>query len=160
MSTPATDSAVRTSVVVDVPIARAFSVFTEGIDTWWNREHTIGEAPLARQVLEPRVGGRAYGIDVQGGECDWGRVLACEPPDRIVFSWDISMQWKREEDPARTSEVEVRFTAEGPHRTLVELEHRHLERHGDGWENMRNAVASPGGWPGGLGDFAAAVAAG
>jgi uncharacterized protein YndB with AHSA1/START domain len=110
-------------------------------------------------VLEPRVGGRAYGRDVNGGECDWGRVLVYEPPRRIVFSWDINLQWTRETDPARASEVEVRFLPDGPGRTRVELEHRHLERHGDGWERMRDSVGSPEGWNSGLALFAAAAVA-
>ncbi len=140
------DTAVRMSITVDAPIADAFSVFTDGIDSWWPREHTIGEAALAEVIVEPRAGGRAYSLDVNGGECDWGRVLAYEPPHRVVLSWDISLRWKPEPDPAKCSEVDVRFTAESPDRTRVELEHRHLERHGEGWEQMRDAVGSPGGW--------------
>ena len=159
MTTHAPDTAAHASITVDVGLERAFSVFTDGIDTWWPREHTIGEAPLAEIVLEPRVGGRAYGRDVNGGESDWGRVLVYDPPTRVVFSWDINLQWKRETDPARASEVEVRFVPDGPARTRVELEHRHLDRHGDGWERMREAVGSPDGWNGGLALFAAAALA-
>ena len=153
----ATDAAVETVIVVDVGIDRAFAVFTDGIDSWWPREHTIGAAPLAEMVLEPRVGGRAYGRDIDGGECDWGRVLAYEPPHRVVISWDINLLWSQEADPARASEFEVRFHAESPTRTRVELAHRHLERHGDGWEQMRDAVGSPDGWNRGLEAFAAAT---
>jgi uncharacterized protein YndB with AHSA1/START domain len=80
-------------------------------------------------------------------ECRWSRVLAYEPPDRVVFSWDISPQWRLETDLAKTSEGEVRFIVEAPKRTRVELEHRNLERHGDGWENVRGGVAADGGWP-------------
>ncbi len=159
MTTLPSDTTVHTSIVVETPIERAFSVFTAGIDSWWPREHTIGDEPLAEMVLECRLGGRAYGVGVNGGQSDWGRVLAYEPPARIVISWDINLQWKRELDPERASEFEVRFSAEGPERTLVELEHRHLERHGDGWEGMRDAVGSPGGWGGGLQAFAAAAEA-
>ena len=145
------------SVVVDAPQERAFAVFTDGIDNWWPREHTIGEAELKEMVLEPKVGGRAYGIGVDGSESDWGRVLAFDRPNRIVVSWDITLQWKHEPNVAKTSEFEVRFIPEGPDRTRVELEHRHLERHGEGWEAMRDAVGSPNGWQGGLELFAAAV---
>lgn len=158
MTTQSAATSVRTSVVVEAPIDHAFSVFTDGIDSWWNREHTIGGEPLAEMVLEPRVGGRAYGIGTQGGESDWGRVLAYEPPTRVVISWDISLAWVREPDPEKASEVEVRFSEKGPGRTLVELEHRHLGRHGDGWEAMRDSVGSQGGWPSGLRDYAAAAA--
>jgi uncharacterized protein YndB with AHSA1/START domain len=157
MTMHAVDTSVRASVVVDAPLDRAFSVFTDGIDSWWNRDHTIGDEPLARMVLEPRVGGRAYGVGVRGGESDWGRVLAYEPPNRFVVSWDINLQWTRELDPERSSEVEVRFIAEDPNRTRVELEHRHLDRHGEGWEQMRDSVGSAGGWPGGLEGFARAA---
>jgi uncharacterized protein YndB with AHSA1/START domain len=159
MTTQAADTTARASVIVDAPQERAFSVFTDGIDSWWTREHTIGEAELKEMVLETKVGGRAYGIGVDGSESDWGRVLEFDRPNRIVVSWDITLQWKHELDHGKTSEFEVRFIPEGPDRTRVELEHRHLERHGDGWEAMRDAVGSPNGWQGGLEQFAAAAAA-
>jgi uncharacterized protein YndB with AHSA1/START domain len=158
MSMQAEATTATAEVMVEAPIERAFSVFTDGIDSWWPREHTIGEAALKEMVLEPRAGGRAFGIGVDGSESDWGRVLVFERPERIVVSWDINLQWKREHDPAKASEFEVRFTADGPDRTRVVLEHRHLERHGDGWEAMRDAVGSPNGWQGGLDLFAAAAA--
>jgi uncharacterized protein YndB with AHSA1/START domain len=156
--TNATDTTSRASVLVDAPQERAFSVFTDGIDSWWPREHTIGEAELKEMVLETRAGGRAYGIGIDGRESDWGRVLEFDRPNRIVVSWDINLQWKRELDHAKASEFEVRFIPDGPDRTRVELEHRHLERHGEGWEAMRDAVDSPNGWRGGLELFAKAVA--
>jgi len=159
MTTHAETNTARAAVMVDAPLERAFSLFTEGIDSWWPREHTIGEAELKEMVLEPKAGGRAYGIGVDGSESDWGRVLECEPPHRILVSWDINLQWTYESDPARASEFEVRFIPEGSQRTRVELEHRHLERHGDGWESMRDAVGSPNGWQGGLELFAKAAAA-
>jgi uncharacterized protein YndB with AHSA1/START domain len=108
-------------------------------------------------VFEPHAGGHVYDRGTDGSECRWARVLEFERPHRFVISWDINLAWKLETDPARTSEVEVRFTAESPTRTRVELEHRHLDRHGDGWEAMRDAVGSPGGWQGGLDLFTAAA---
>ena len=156
-SLPATGETVRASIVVDVPQERAFSVFTDDMASWWNPDHHIIEAPLAEMVIEPRVGGHIYDRGTDGSECRWATVLAYEPPHRLVFSWNIRLDWKLEEDPARTSEVEVRFTARGDERTLVELEHRHLERHGEGWEAMRDAVGSPGGWTSGLQRYAGAV---
>ena len=149
------DTAVRTSIVVDAPADRAFSVFTDDIASWWNPDHHIIEAPLAGMVFEPRVGGHVYDRGTDGSECRWARVLAYEPPERVVFSWDISAAWKLETDLEKTSEVEVRFIAESPARPRVELEHRHLERHGDGWERVRDGVGSPGGWGEGLRRFAA-----
>ncbi len=154
MTMQATDTSVRTSVVVEAPIERAFDVFTEGMASWWDPEHHILRGELAEMVFEPRVGGYIYDRAVDGRECRWSRVLAYEPPRRLVFSWDISLHWELEEDPERTSEVEVRFESEGAGRTRVELEHRNLERHGPGWEAMREAISSEGGWPAGLRRFA------
>ena len=150
----ATDTSVRQTITVDAPIERAFSVFTDGIGEWFPAEYNLLDADIAERVFEPRVGGSIRDRGTDGSECRWGRVLAYEPPDRVVFSWDITPQWQIETDPARTSEVEVRFTAEGDGRTRVELEHRNLDRHGDGWEQSRDSVAGDGGWPGCLRRFA------
>ncbi len=147
-------TAVSRSIVVEVPVDRAFSVFTDDIGTWWPPEHHIIEAPLSRMVFEPRVGGHVYDVGTDGSECRWSRVLAYEPPRRVVFTWDINMQWQVESDPAKASEIEVRFVPEGDAHTRVELTHRHLDRHGEGWEGMRDAVADPNGWATGLGRFA------
>ena len=149
----ATDNAARTSIVVEAPIERAFSVFTSGMGSWWPPANHVLQADLAEMVFEPRVGGYIYDRGTDGSESRWARVLAYEPPHRLVFSWDISTQWQIETDPGKTSEVEVRFTQESPDRTLVELEHRHIDRHGDGWETMRDAVGAPNGWAGGLRAF-------
>jgi uncharacterized protein YndB with AHSA1/START domain len=156
MTTQAPDTTVRTGIVVDAPVERAFRVFTERFDRIKPREHNMLGVDIAESVFEPRAGGRVYDRGVDGTECQWGRVLAYEPPDRILFSWDINPQWRVESDLARTSEVEVRFVAEGD-RTRVELEHRHLDRHGDGWEGMREGVAMDQGWPLYLERFAGAV---
>jgi uncharacterized protein YndB with AHSA1/START domain len=159
MTMQTADTSVRTSIVVEAPIERAFSVFTDQIGSWWPPEHHILEADLAEMVFEPREGGHVYDRGVDGSECRWARVLAYEPPHRVVISWDISLQWQLETDPEKTSEVEVRFVADGPDLTRVELEHRKLERHGEGWERMRAAVGSPDGWGVGLHRFADAAAA-
>jgi uncharacterized protein YndB with AHSA1/START domain len=135
-------------------VERAFSVFTEDMAAWWNPDHHLVQGELAEMVFEPRVGGHIYDRAVDGSECRWARVLAYDPPHRLVFSWDINTSWEIETDPERTSEVEVRFVPEGPDRTRVELEHRNLDRHGDGWDRMRASVGSPEGWPDGLVRFA------
>jgi uncharacterized protein YndB with AHSA1/START domain len=150
-------TAVTTSIVVNAPIDVAFSVFTEDMESWWPPEHHVLQAPLASMVFEAREGGRVYDVGEDGSECQWARVLVHEPPRRVVFSWDINLQWQVESDPSRSSEVEVSFIAEEPNRTRVELEHRHLERHGEGWEGMRDAVGSPEGWGVGLQRFAGRV---
>lgn len=154
----AADAAVRASIVVDAPADAAFRVFTEDIGSWWNPDHHILDGELAEMVFEPRVGGHVIDRATDGKECRWARVLVYEPPRRLIISWDIDLQWRLETDPAKTSEIEVRFTPQGEERTLVELEHRNLDRHGEGWEGMRGAVGWKGGWPGGLERFAARVA--
>jgi len=147
MSTQASDTSIRNSVVVDAPIERAFSVFTDDFGSFKPREHNMLDVDIAETVFESHVGGHIYDRGVDGSECRWARVLAYEPPDRVVFSWDISPQWQIETEHDRTSEVEVRFVAESPDRTRVELEHRNLDRHGDGWEGVRDGVRGDQGWP-------------
>jgi uncharacterized protein YndB with AHSA1/START domain len=140
------DTSVRTETMVEAPIEHAFKVFTDGIGSWWDPNHHLLQAELEEMVFEPVVGGNIYDRGVDGSECRWSRVLAYEPPHRVVFSWDINLRWEIETDHDKTSEIEVRFSPEGPNRTRVELEHRNLDRHGEGWEGMRDAVGSPNGW--------------
>jgi uncharacterized protein YndB with AHSA1/START domain len=147
MSTPAAATSIRHEIVVHAPIARAFSVFTDDFGSFKPPEHNMLSVEIAETVFEPRAGGAVYDRGVDGSECHWARVLAYEPPDRVLISWDINPQWRIETDPAKTSEVEVRFIAEAPERTRVELEHRNLDRHGDGWEAVREGVDGAAGWP-------------
>ena len=147
MSTQAAATTVRSSIVVEASIERAFSVFTEDFGSFKPPEHNLLGAEIAETVFEPRVGGSIYDRGVDGSECRWARVLAYEPPERVVFSWDIGPTWQIETDPGRASEVEVRFVSESPERTRVELEHRHIDRHGDGWEGLREGVRADQGWP-------------
>ena len=147
MSTQASDTSIQNSIVVDAPIERAFAVFTDDFGSFKPREHNMLQVDIAETVFEPREGGRIYDRGIDGSECHWARVLAYEPPNRIVFSWDISPHWQVETDLEKASEVEVHFTAETPERTRVELEHRNLDRHGTGWEGLRDGVDSEGGWP-------------
>jgi len=142
-----TGTSVTTEIVVEAPIERAFAVFTDDFGAFKPREHNMLDVDIAETVFEPRVGGSLFDRGVDGSECHWARILAYEPPNRVVFSWDISPMWQLETDPSRSSEVEVRFIAETPDRTRVELEHRNLDRHGDGWEGLREGVEGPEGWP-------------
>jgi uncharacterized protein YndB with AHSA1/START domain len=158
MTTPAEATSIRHEVVVNAPIDRAFSVFTEGFGKFKPPEHNLLGVDIAETVFETHEGGHVYDRGVDGSECRWARVLAYEPPDRVVISWDISPRWQIETDPERTSEVDVRFIAEAADRTRVELEHRNLDRHGDGWEAVREGVDSEGGWPTYLRRFADVVA--
>jgi uncharacterized protein YndB with AHSA1/START domain len=147
---------VRKSLTVDAPCAHAFEVFTAGFDRWWPRAHHIGKADLLAAVIEPKAGGRWYEKGVDGSECDWGTVLVYEPPTRLVLSWHLNSQWQFDPDASRASEVDVRFVPDGPSRTRVEFEHRHIERAVDA-EQLRAGVDSPEGWTGLLELFAAKV---
>jgi uncharacterized protein YndB with AHSA1/START domain len=138
---------VSQSVVVEAPLERAFHVFVEQFDRIKPREHNLLGVDIAESVFEPRVGGHLSDRGVDGSECRWARVLAYEPPHRILISWDISPQWQLETDRDRTSQVEIRFIAEGAERTRVQLEHRNLDRHGEGWEGLREGIGGDAGWP-------------
>jgi len=131
-------------------------VFTAGLGRWWPHSHSIGKVPMKEAVIEPRVGGRWFQRNQDGSECDVGKVLAWEPPARLLLGWQISPQFKY--DPSITSEVEIRFLADGTNSTLVELEHRNLERYGEQAETLRAAVDAPNGWSGLLNLYAAAAA--
>jgi uncharacterized protein YndB with AHSA1/START domain len=156
-STP-TIPALNGRVTVRAPIERAFQVFTASMDTWWPRQYHIGQAEMAEVVLEPHVGGRWYERGADGGECDWGRVRVWEPPHRLVVTWQISGQMQYDPDPEHASEIELRFTADGPAQTTVELEHRHLERLVGGHQ-IRDLIGRGGGWTAILELFAATAAA-
>jgi uncharacterized protein YndB with AHSA1/START domain len=140
-------AAVTKEIVVNAAIEDAFHVFTARFGDFKPREHNLLGAPITETVFEPKVGGHIYDRAEDGSECHWARILAYEPPSRVVFSWDIGPTWQLEQNPDNTSEVEVRFTADGPTRTRVELEHRHLDRHGAGWEGVREGVDGDQGWP-------------
>ena len=145
--TPADDAVVRREIVVEAPKAAAFATFVERFGDFKPREHNLLGAAITSTTFEPRVGGHILDRAEDGSECRWARVLAYDPPDRVVFSWDISPQWQIETDAAHASEVEVRFVEETPDRTRLELEHRNIDRHGPGWEAVRDGVDGDAGWP-------------
>jgi uncharacterized protein YndB with AHSA1/START domain len=134
-------------IVVAAPIGRAFEVFTARFGDFKPPEHNLLGAPIVRTEFEPRVGGHIVDRAADGSECRWARVLAYDPPNRVVFSWDISPQWSLESDPDNASEVEVRFVAEAADRTRVELEHRNIDRHGPDWGAISDGVGGSQGWP-------------
>ena len=151
--------AVRKSITVAAPLALAFEVFTARIESWWPMaSHHIGDAACAAVVIEPRPGGRWYERGVDGTECDWGRVLAYDPPARLVLSWLLDHEFEPDPDPANASEVEVTFTREGDG-TRVELEHRGFERRAEGGAQVAESVAGEGGWSGLLVAYAEAAQA-
>lgn len=152
--------AVEREITVEVSAERAFRVFTEQFDQVKPREHNLlAPEKIAETVFETWVGGHVYDRGVDGSVCRWARVLAFEPPRRFVISGDISPTWELVSDPSQASEVEVTFVPEGAERTRVELVHRHLERHGEGWQAVRDGVAAEGGWPLYLARYQAALAA-
>ncbi|HCT77491.1 MAG TPA: ATPase [Micromonosporaceae bacterium] len=156
MTTTGTIPNISGKVTVAVPIERAFEVFTASFGTWWPADYHIGGADLANAILEPHEGGRWYEKGVDGSECDWGKVLAWEPPHRLVVTWQINGQWQYDPDPAHASEVEVRFIADDPGQTTVELEHRLLDRLVGG-QAMHDAIGGAGGWGSVLQSYAKAV---
>jgi uncharacterized protein YndB with AHSA1/START domain len=137
---------VRKEVVVEAPQERAFRVFTENFDAWWPREHHIGKAALKEAVIEPRANGRWYEKGVDGSECDWGKVLAWDPPRRMLLAWQLNAQWQYQAD--FLTEVEVTFTPDGPRRTRVVLEHKNIERFGPEMAETQKALGGAGGWNG------------
>jgi uncharacterized protein YndB with AHSA1/START domain len=150
--------AVRQSVVVDAPPERAFELFTTRMTAWWPLDsHHIGAQPAAEAVIEPHAGGRWYERAADGTECDWGRVLAWEPPHRVLLAWEIGSDWRH--DASIRTEVDVRFRAEADGRTRVELEHRGLEAYAERAEEMRGIFDADGGWRGLLARFADAAGA-
>jgi uncharacterized protein YndB with AHSA1/START domain len=141
---------------VNVPLEQAFEVFTGSFGTWWPHQYHIGQADVADVILESHEGGRWYERGVDGSECDWGRVLTWEPPQRIVFTWQINGSWQFDPDPAHASEIEVRFHADGPAQTTVEVEQRYFERLADG-HSTHGAIRGGGGWAALLDSYARRV---
>lgn len=135
----------HTTLLVPTPIERAFSVFTEHVADWWVKEYTwCGPDALVEIGIEPGEGGMAYEIGPHGFRSDWGRVLLWRPPHRLVLSWQIGPDRAPVPDPARASEVEVRFSTAPDGRTQVDVEHRHFDRHGADAEGYRQALTA--GW--------------
>jgi len=146
---------VTASIEVNAPQQRAFEVFTRDFGAFKPPDHNLLAVPIAETVVETRVGGHIIDRGTDGSECRWARILAYEPHDRFVFTWDISPRWQLETDPDKTSEVEVTFTALAEDRTRVDIEHRHLDRHGEGWAGVRDGVSTGEGWPHYLNRYAA-----
>ena len=135
-------AAVRKTLQIKAGREKAFRVFTDGLDRWWPKTHTIGETPLARAVMEPREGGRWYGLSEAGVEDLWGHVLAWDPPARLLLSWRINGRFRP--DLSVHTEIEILFTDLGNGMTRVELEHRGLENLGEGGDEAR--MRMDGGW--------------
>lgn len=145
MSTASTIPAIRRTLTIGVPVEQAFRVFTDAFDSWWPPDYHLGEAEMAEAILEPREGGRWYERGVDGSECEWGRVLIWEPPHRVVLAWQVNGQWKYDPDPEHACEIELRFIPDGPGQTVVELEHRDLDKLVGG-QAIYDMVTGAGGW--------------
>jgi uncharacterized protein YndB with AHSA1/START domain len=134
---------VRRSVTVNAAPERAFAIFTRDMGRWWPASHHIAPVPMKDAVIEPRAGGRWYEVGEDSSQCDWGKVLAWEPPARVVLAWQLTLHFQY--DPTFVSEVEVTFTDLGEGRTRVDLEHR-LDAYGDEAKAVADSVGAPNGW--------------
>jgi uncharacterized protein YndB with AHSA1/START domain len=151
------ETVVRSSISVAVDIERAFRVFTEQMSSWWPPEHHINDAPMAAAILEPRVGGRWYELGTDGSECEWGMVLAWDPPHHLAVTWHLDGDFRYNPAVDRSSRVDVRFRAQDDGTTRVELEHSGLDHHGPSWRRLRDAISAPRGWQMHLRRFALAA---
>jgi len=133
------------TVTVALPIEEAFALFTGSFDRWWPRAFHIGGADVDAIVLEPFVGGRWYERGVDGSECEWGRVRQWDAPQRVVFTWQINGAFQFDPDPRHASEIDVRFRADGPEETTVDVEHRGFERLVGG-QAVHDTINGGGGW--------------
>ncbi len=151
------DTDVRVAITVEAPIERAFEVFTKRVDTWWPRMYHLGQAERVDLLIEPHTGGRWYERGADGKEAEWGKVVVWEPPHHLALAWQISVRYSTETDPECASRVDIRFAAESPTRTTVTVVHSQLDRHGEGWQSLREGAANEGGWPGILKSYAQLV---
>ena len=152
MNETAVIAPVRKTVHVKVPIAHAFEVFTSGLTRWWPHDHGVGKKPIQKVLMEPRLGGRWLEISQDGTETPVATITLWEPPHRVALLWQINAKWQP--DATMRSEVDVRFTADGPKATDVELVHHKFETMGaEAGASMRKDV--DGGWPGLMDRFVA-----
>ena len=146
--TSVADTSVKKSIIVNASLEHAFDVFTAGFDSWWPRSHHIGKSPMKQAIIEMRRRRALLHEQEDGTDCDWGQILEWDPPHRFVMAWQITHEWGYQPDLSKSSEVEIRFTAQPGGGTRVDLEHRHFERMGPEGDTMRVGVGGPGGWPG------------
>ncbi|AFL52803.1 uncharacterized protein YndB with AHSA1/START domain [Sinorhizobium fredii] len=147
---------VRKSVIVRASPQKAFDVFVNGMGGWWIREHSLTESGQKTVIVEARAGGRWFEVGNAGEERDWGRVIACDPPHRILLAWQLNAEF--DFDPAFQTEVEVWFEATSENETTVTLEHRQLANYGAKAHDLRGVLDSEKGWGGLLASFAAKAA--
>jgi uncharacterized protein YndB with AHSA1/START domain len=154
----AIEDAIHLTLTVPASVERAYAVFVEEFASWYPRKYTWSQDVLQTIGIERREGGRCFERGPYGFWIDWGRVLVWDPPDRLVFSWQISPRREPVPNPKKASEVELSFHEEGPQSTRIEFEHSGLSRHGEGAGGYRQALSSEQGWPYILDRYAAAFA--
>lgn len=141
------EKTIQRTMTVPLSVERAYTLFTEELASWWPTEYTWAQDVLETIAIEPGENGRCFERGPHNFECDWGRVLIWEPPNRLMFTWQISPRREPEPNPAKASKVEVRFEVEASASTHVQFEHRGLDRHGEGAADYHSALDSPQGWP-------------
>ncbi|WP_168203173.1 SRPBCC family protein [Marinobacter fonticola] len=141
------DNAIRHSVVVPLIQSDAFRLFTDGLASWWPAEYTWSQGTLVDLRIEPRKSGRCTEQGPYGFECDWGRVLEWSAPEKLVITWQIGLNREPQPDPEQASTVIIDFRPETSDTCSVTLEHRNIERHGQGADEYQAALSSDYGWP-------------
>lgn len=139
---------VRVSVEVSQPPPAAFELFAQRISDWWQGK-AVCDVPPASITIEPHAGGRWYETDADGNQTPWGKVLAWEPPSRLLLAWELNSRFRP--DPSVLTEIELTFTPLPTGGTLVALEHRNLERFGADADRIAHSIGQ--GWPMQLGGF-------
>ncbi len=142
-----TEDVVRCSVYVPVDRATAFEKFRHDLFQWWPHDYTWSGDAVENLFFEGRKGGCLWERGPEGFRCDFARVLRWVPSDWMLLRWHIAPDRKPQPDPAKASEVEIRFVADDRGGTRIELEHRHIARHGRGWEAYCASMGAPDGWP-------------
>lgn len=137
---------IRRDYTVPLQAEEAFGTFVGDFSRWWPREDTWGGDALEWIGIEPRVGGRCFERGPHGLQCDWGRVVAWEPPHRLVFTWQIGFGREPVPESTRASEIEVRFEPADPGSSRLLFEHRGIDRHGAQAADYRAALDSDEGW--------------
>lgn len=135
-------AAIRKEIEVNAPAARAFEVFASRMGDWWHKEHSIARDTTQKDVvIEPSAGGRWYEVGADGSEHQWGKVLAYDPPRRLVLAWQLTREFAF--DPSFQTPVEITFE-ERDGKTIVTLVHSELEKLGAGADATLESM--DGGW--------------
>ena len=127
---------IKKELIVEASQMTAFKVFTEKIDMWWPVAYHIGSSPLVETVLEQGVNGRWYTKHEDGSEANVGYVQLWDPYAQLTLVWQVNGNFKY--DPGLITEIEVLFIPESAKLTQIKLEHKNLERLGDGGKTIES----------------------